>query len=321
MRPPSDEKWGVRILVYYIAKRITEAIPTFLGVVLVVFILSTLIAGDPARLLFGQRGDPQTIARIRQEMGLDLPLHQQFLNFVRGAVTLDLGHSYRNNMSVVQAIVHRLPATATLAFAAMFVGVVIGIPIGVVSAIRQNTVLDYASMLGAVIGVTLPTFYLGLLLILVFAVYLRWIPGTGYVAGQWVYLVLPALTLGTRPAALIARQTRASMLEVIRQDYIRTAWAKGLGERAVVIRHGLRNALIPVVTVIGLMLGELLSGVVVVETVFNWPGVGRLYVDALLFRDYPIIRGQVLFWAMVFIAVNLLVDLVYGLINPRIRYE
>ena len=305
----------------YALKRIVEAIPVFLGVVLVVFLLYSVVPGDPARLLAGQRGDPATIARIRADWGLDKPLYEQFFRFVWQAVRFDLGRSYRNNMDVMDAILQRVPATLELVVAALLVGALIGIAVGVISAVRQNTAVDYLAMFGAVIGISAPTFWIGMLLILVFALKLGWIPGTGYGDGRFVYLILPALTLATRPMALLARITRSSMLETIRQDYIRTARAKGLSEWVVTVKHALRNALIPVVTILGTETASLLGGVVVTETVFSWPGLGRLFVDALTFRDYPIIRGQVLFLATVFILANLIVDLSYALFDPRIRYE
>lgn len=305
----------------YALRRIVEAIPVFLGVVLVVFLLYSVVPGDPARLLAGQRGDPETIARIRADWGLDRPLHEQFFSFVWSAIRFDLGRSYRNNMDVLDAILLRVPATLELVVASLLLGGVVGISVGIISAVRQNTFLDYLAMTGAVIGISAPTFWIGLLLILVFALKLGWIPGVGYGDGRWIYLVLPAVTLATRPMALLARITRSAMLETIRQDYIRTARAKGLSEWAVTVKHALRNALIPVVTILGTETAAMLGGVVVTETVFAWPGLGRLFVEALTFRDYPIIRGQVLFLATVFIVANLIVDLSYALFDPRIRYE
>lgn len=305
----------------YALRRILEAIPVFLGVILVVFLLYSVVPGDPARLLAGQRGDPATIARIRADMGLDKPIPEQFVNFLWDAIRFDLGRSYRNNMQVMDAILDRVPATLELVLASMVVGGVIGIGVGILSAVRQNSALDYVAMTAAVFGMSAPTFWLGMLLILIFALHLRWIPGMGYGDGHWIYLVLPTLTLATRPMALLARITRSSMLETIRQDYVRTARAKGLSEWIVIIKHALRNALIPVVTVLGTQTAALLGGVVVTETVFSWPGLGRLFVEALTFRDYPIIRGQVLFLATVFIVANIIVDLSYALFDPRIRYE
>lgn len=303
----------------YVIRRLIAAIPVLMGVILVVFILSTLVPGDPARILSGQRGDPETIERIRREMGLDRPWYIQMVKFYKDAITLDLGRSYRNNMRVTQAIAERIPASAKLAGAAMLVAVPFGMILGIISAVKQYSIWDYASMVLALLGVSMPVFFVGLLAIVVFCVTLKWLPGTGY--GGVRYLILPALALGLRPAALIARITRSSMLEVIRQDYIRTARSKGLPERAVVWKHALRNAMIPVVTVIGVDTANLLSGAVLTETIFCWPGIGRMAVEAVVNRDFPILRGEVLFMAVIFVAVNILVDLSYALFDPRIRYE
>ncbi|MGI6566972.1 MAG: ABC transporter permease [Firmicutes bacterium] len=305
----------------YVVRRLVGAIPVFVGVIVVVFILTTLVPGDPARIMAGQAGNPETIARIRKEMGLDDPLLVQMWNFFKSAVTFNLGRSYRNNMDVNQAILSRFPATIKLALAGMVIAIVLGMTSGIISAVKQYSVLDYTSMFVALVGISAPSFWIGLLFIYLFCVTLRWIPGTGTGNGEFVYLILPALTLGIRPAALIARMTRSSMLEVIRQDYIRTAWAKGLGARVVVLKHALKNAMIPVVTIVGVQMASLLSGVVLIEQVFQWPGVGRLFVEALTYRDFPIIRGEVLFLAGLFIISNLLVDLSYALFDPRIRYD
>lgn len=305
----------------YILRRLVGAFPVFLGAIAVVFILTTLVPGDPARIMAGQRGDADQIERLRHDLGLDQPVWVQLGTFLIKAMWLDLGHSYRNDMPVLQAILGRMPATAELAFAAMIVAVVLGVSAGIISAVKPYSAFDYFGMLLALVGLSAPIFWVGLLGIYLFAVILRWIPGTGYGDGNLIFLILPAITLGVRPAALIARLTRSSMLEVIKQDYIRTAWAKGLGMRAVVFRHALKNAMIPVATVIGIETANLLSGVVVTETVFSWPGIGRLFVEALQTRDFPILRGEVLFIALLFIVTNLLVDLSYGLFDPRIRYD
>ncbi len=303
----------------YIVRRLLAVIPVLAGVILVVFILSTIVPGDPARILSGQRGDPETIERIRREMGLNLPWYVQMVRFYRDALTFDLGRSYRNNMKVTEAICQRIPVSAKLAGAALLVAVPFGMILGIISAVRQYSIWDYASMILALLGVSVPVFFFGLLTIVVFCVKLGWLPGTGY--GGLRYLILPAITLGLRPAALIARITRSSMLEVIRQDYIRTARSKGVHERSVVLRHALRNAMIPVVTVIGVDVPSLLSGAMLTETIFCWPGIGRLAVEAVINRDFPIQRGVVLFMALVFLGATLIVDLSYGLFDPRVRYE
>jgi peptide/nickel transport system permease protein len=305
----------------YMLRRLVAAIPVLAGVIAVVFILTTVVPGDPARIMMGQRGDRATIERIREEMGLNKPLWQQFVDFFKSALTLDLGRSYRNNMPVVQAIAEKIPITAKVALASMAVAVIIGVGIGIVSAVKHNTMFDYGSMMIALLGISAPTFWVGLLLVLLFCVKLGWVPGTGTGDGSWVYMVLPVLTLGLRPAAVIARLTRSSMLEVMAQDYITTARSKGLSDSAVVIAHGLKNAMIPVITIIGVQTAEMLSGAIVTERVFSIPGLGRLAVDSLAYRDFPIIRGQVLFTAIVFMVTNLLVDLSYPIIDPRIRYD
>jgi peptide/nickel transport system permease protein len=305
----------------YVFRRLIGAIPVFIGVIVVVFVLTTIVPGDPARIMAGQAGKPETIAKIRHEMGLDDPVLVQMWNFFKSAITFNLGRSYRNNMNVDEAIWSRFPATVKLGLAGMIIAIVLGMTFGIISAVKQYSFLDYASMFVALLGISAPSFWVGLLLLYLFAVTLRWIPGTGTGDGELIYLVLPALTLGIRPAALIARMTRSSMLEVIRQDYIRTAWAKGLGAKAVILKHALKNAMIPVVTIIGVETASLLSGVVLIESVFQWPGVGRLFVEALTYRDFPIIRGEVLFLAGLFILANLLVDMSYALFDPRIRYD
>ncbi|MGE5573518.1 MAG: ABC transporter permease [Bacillota bacterium] len=303
----------------YIVRRLLAVIPVLAGVILVVFILSTVVPGDPARILSGQRGDPETIERIRREMGLDRPWYIQMAKFFRDAITFDLGRSYRNNMKVTQALADRIPASAKLAGAALLVAVPFGMVLGIISAVKQYSIWDYASMILALLGVSVPVFFFGLLMIVVFCVRLGWLPGTGY--GGLRYLILPAITLGLRPAALIARITRSSMLEVVRQDYIRTARSKGVPEGSVVWRHALRNAMIPVITVIGVDVPSLLSGAMLTETIFCWPGIGRLAVEAVINRDFPIQRGVVLFMALVFLGATLIVDLSYGFFDPRVRYE
>lgn len=305
----------------YTIRRLIVAVPVILGVIAVVFILTTIVPGDPARLMCGQRGDPATIERIRHEMGLDQPLWYQFIDFFRKALTFDLGKSYRNNMPVTQAIIERLPVTAKLALSAMVIAVILGVTFGIISAVKQYSGWDYSCMIAALSGISAPSFWVGLLLVLLFCVRLRWIPGVGLGNGEWYYYILPAVTLGVRPAALIARLTRSSMLEIIRQDYIRTARAKGLSERVVVVKHALRNAMIPVSTIIGIQTASLLSGVVLIENVFALPGIGRLSVEALINRDFPVIRGVILFMALLFVFVNLLVDLTYPLFDPRIKYD
>ncbi|SDX92969.1 peptide/nickel transport system permease protein [Acetomicrobium thermoterrenum DSM 13490] len=305
----------------YIVRKMLYAVPVIWGVVTIVFILMTIVPGDPARLMMGQRGDPETLARIRADLGLDLPIHKQYTRFLKDLVKGDLGVSYRNNEKVVDALMTRFGATLKLAFWAMVLAALLGILAGVVSAVKQYSIFDYSAMFIAISGISAPVFWVGLLLLLIFAYTLHLVPGVGYVPGDWRYFILPVITLGVRPAALIARLTRSCMLEVLTQDYIRTARSKGLRERIVIMRHALKNALIPVVTIIGTQVAELLSGAVLTETIFAWPGVGRLAVEALIARDFPMIRGTVIFMAVIFLVANLIVDISYGFIDPRIRYD
>ncbi len=305
----------------YVIRRLVGAIPVLIGVIAVVFILTTIVPGDPARIMMGQRGNPETIAKIRHEMGLDKPLPIQFLDFMKNALTLNLGKSYRNNMTVVEAITTRIPVTFKLAFFAMVIAILVGVPLGIISAVKQYSWIDYGAMFFAILGISAPVFWVALLAVVLFCVILGWIPGTGTGNGELIYYVLPSIVLGLRPAALIARLTRSSMLEIVRQDYIRTARAKGLSERVVIMRHALRNALIPVVTVIGIEVASLLSGVVITEQIFSLPGIGRLSVEALTNRDFPVIRGVVLFMAFIFVLANLIVDLSYPFFDPRIKYD
>ncbi|HZX46694.1 MAG TPA: ABC transporter permease [Clostridia bacterium] len=305
-------------MVIYTIKRLLAAVPVVIGVIAVVFILTSIVPGDPARIIAGKTADPETIQRIREELGLDRPLWEQFTDFFKGVLTFDLGRSYRNNRPVTQVIMERLPLTAKLAVSSTALAVVAGVSLGVVSAVKKDFMLDHGGRVLALLGISAPSFWIGLMLILLFCVKLRWIPGTG--DGGWMYLVLPVITLAIRPAAFIARLTRSGMLEVLGQDYIRTAWAKGLPGRAVVLGHALKNAMIPVVTVAGTCMAEMMGGAIVVEKLFSLPGIGRLGLEAILARDFPVIRGQVLLLALVFVAANLLVDLTYPLFDPRIKY-
>lgn len=302
-------------------KRFLGAIPVILGVILAVFILTTIVPGDPALIMQGQRGDPETIEKIRDEMGLNDPIHVQLLDFYKSVFTFNLGRSYRNNMTVVQAIGQRLPYTAALAFLAMGIAIILGLLAGIISATKQYTIYDYSVMVLSLLGISAPSFFVGILCILFFIVKLRWIPGTGTGNGEWIYIILPAVSLSLRLLAIIARLTRSSMLEIIRQDYITTARAKGLRETVVIFKHALKNALIPVVTIIGLQTAEILGGVVITERMFGWPGIGRLSINAVTMRDFPVIRGVVLFMAMTFVLVNILVDVSYSFLDPRIRYD
>jgi peptide/nickel transport system permease protein len=305
----------------HVVRKLLQSIPVVWGVVTAVFILMAVVPGDPARLMAGQRGDPATIEKIRHDLGLDLPIMKQYTKFIGELLRGDLGMSYRNNERVASAIKTRFIATIRLTMWAMLIAVAIGLTTGVISASKPNSAFDYTAMFVAISGVSAPVFWVGLLLLLVFAYNLNWIPGIGAGNGSWKYLVLPALTLGVRPAAIIARLTRSCMLEVMSQDYIRTARAKGVKENSVVIRHALKNAMIPVVTIIGTSVSDLLSGAVLTESIFAWPGLGRLAVEALVNRDFPMIRGTVIVMALTFLVANLIVDISYGFFDPRVRLE
>lgn len=299
-------------------RRVLAAIPTVFGVTVLVFFMVRMLPGDPARILAGLLASQEEVDRIRVQLGLTKPLPVQYEIFLVDALHGDLGKSTVTQAPVAGEIGRRLPQTAALAATATVVAGILGIVSGIVVSTRQYTATDYLVTVLALAGVSIPVFWLGLMLMLVFAVGLHLVPAGGY-AGP-VSLILPSITLAAFSLAIIERMTRSSMLETLRQDYVRTARAKGLAERGVVYRHALRNALIPVVTVIGLQFGSLIGGAVLTETTFAWPGIGRLLVDAISARDYPIIQGVVLFFAVVFIVLNLVVDLLYGYIDPRIKY-
>jgi peptide/nickel transport system permease protein len=302
----------------YIANRLAVSVVTLLGVTIIAFGLVQLLPGDPARVIAGLLADEAEVERIRVRMGLDLPLGQQYMNFIGNVVTGDLGTSARTRRPVTQEIAVRLPKTIELAAVGTILGSVFGIAGGVVAARHRNRWPDHAVSIGSLIGISMPVYWLGLLLILVFAVNLRWLPAAG--ASTRASIILPGVTIGLFTVALVARMTRASMLEVLEQDYVRTATAKGAQNRSVVYRHALRNAFIPVLTVIGIQFGSLLGGAVLTEFVFGWPGVGRLLVDSIFARDFPVVQGIILVFAGLFILVNLIVDLLYVVVNPKIKY-
>jgi peptide/nickel transport system permease protein len=305
----------------YVLLRLVGVIPVLIGISLAVFLMVRLVPGDPIDIMFANQPTPtgEHRARIEREMGLHLPIHRQYVRFVANAVQGDLGTSYRTKQPVAGHIKNRIPNTAKLTAASLAIAMTIGITAGVLSATFRNSWIDRVSMLIAVMGVSIPAFWLGLMLILLFSVRLGWFPVAG--AQGWNYVVLPAFTLGLVVSAVLARITRASMIEALEQDYIRTARAKGLQEFFVVYRHALRNAVIPVVTIVGLLVGSLLSGAFIIEAVFGYPGIGLLAVQSLLTRDFPMIQGIVLFVAVVYVMVNLLVDILYGFIDPRIKYS
>lgn len=303
----------------FILKRLLLLIPVLLGVSLLVFAIMSFTPGDPAQLILGENAPEQAVADLRENMGLNDPFVVRYARFVGNAVTGDLGRSYTSGRDVFDEIFSRFPNTLILAALGVILAVLIGIPIGIISATRQYSLIDSGSMIFALLGISMPNFWLGLMMILLFSVNLGWLPSGGY--SSWSSLLLPAITLGTGSAAIITRMTRSSMLEVIRQDYIRTARAKGVAENVVINRHALKNALIPVITVIGLQFGYLLGGAVLTETVFSWPGVGRMMVDAIRQKDTPTVLGTVVFLATTFSLVNLFVDLLYGFVDPRIKSQ
>ncbi|GAA5338087.1 ABC transporter permease [Thermus scotoductus] len=306
-------------MVTYALRRLLIAIPTLFGVVLLVFLMVRLAPGDPAVLLAGEFATPETLEAIRARYGLDRPLPEQFLIYLEALLRGDLGESARSRRPVLEELQTYFPNTVELASAAILVALLTGIPLGILAALRPGSGLDLGVMILALIGVSMPVFWFGLLAILIFSVELGWFPVAG--KGTLAHLVLPAITLGVNATALLARMTRGALLEVLSQDYIRTARAKGLAERVVIFKHALRNALIPVVTVAGLEFGSLLAGAVITETIFAWPGLGQLLVGSILARDYPVVQGAVLLVATTFILVNLLVDLLYAWIDPRVRYD
>jgi peptide/nickel transport system permease protein len=308
-----------KLMLNYALRRILIAVPSLFGVLIVVFLMVRLAPGDPALYLAGEFADQATIERIRVRFGLDRPMHEQFGIYLVRLGQLDLGRSTRTNREVVADLAQFFPATVELALAAIAVAFLIGVPAGIIAAARQNTWADAAVMLFALVGVSMPVFWFGLLAILFFSVQLGWFPVAG--RGTALHLVMPAITLGVSSMAIIARMTRSAMLEVLSQDFVRTAVAKGLMPLTVVGKHALRNALIPVVTVVGLQFGTLMAGAVLTETVFTWPGIGRLLVTSILARDYPVVQGAVLLIAVTFIVINIVVDLVYASIDPRIRYD
>ncbi len=302
-----------------ILRRLLLAIPTLAGVLIVVFLLLYVAPGDPVLQMVGERADEATIARLRAELRLDDPLPTQFAHYAGGVLRGDLGNSYITRRPILQDILERFPNTLLLAGAAMLLASVIGISLGILSARYPGGWLDRASLGVAYVGISFPVYWVGLILILVFAVTLRWLPASGF--GSWEYLVLPALALGSRSIAFLARVTRSSMLETLGSDFVRTARAKGVRERGVVLHHALRNALIPVITVLGLDFGYYLTGSILTETIFSWPGIGRYVVNAIARRDLPAIQGSVLFLSVVFVLVNLITDLAYAKADPRVKYE
>jgi peptide/nickel transport system permease protein/oligopeptide transport system permease protein len=304
-------------MITYILRRLLVSIPLLIVVTVAVFLLMQFTPGDPAVLMLGQDATPQAIEALHIEFGLDRPLPEQYLIFLAGLLHGDLGRSFVTHLPVAGEIARTWPATLQLAVAAMAIALVLGLPLGVFTAVKRGGFFDQVTRVIVLVSVSMPIFWSGLLLIYLFAVQLHWLPTSG--AGTLAHLVLPSVSLSTFSLAVIVRLTRSSMIDVLGEDYVRTARAKGLRDLVVVVRHGLKNALIPVVTIAGLQFGQLLAGAVLTETVFNWPGLGRLTVTAVFARDYPTIRGAILVIAVTFILVNLLVDLLYVFLDPRLR--
>lgn len=331
----------------YILKRLALLLPVILGVSILVFLVMHVFTTDPASIILGQHATADQVANLREELGLNKPLYVQYFHFIGGVFKGSLGNSLITKTSVTGEILARFPATIELALAAIIIASIVGVIVGVISAVKQNSIIDYFSMIGALLGVSMPIFWLGLMLIVLFSVKLHWLPVSGriqigmepaHVTGFYLldslitgnmaafksalmHLTLPAVALASYSTAIIARMTRSTMLEIVKQDYIRTARAKGLFEKVVILKHALRNALIPITTVIGLQLGSLLGGAVLTETVFSWPGVGSYTIDAIMKSDYPVVQGAVMILAIVFVLVNLIVDLLYAYLDPRIKYS
>jgi len=347
----------------YVIRRLISVIPTLIGVTFVIFMFQRLIPGDPAVAMLGEHASEENVKRIREQLGLNRPLFldrdvlaqgdlrgffdTQYIRYLGRLVRLDLGNSIHRRIPVADTLALRFPATIELALLSMTIAILVGVPVGIASASRRNTWLDSTTMIGSLIGVSMPIFWLGLMEIMLFAVFLQWLPSGGrlstgieiksitnlflvdsLISGNipgfidaLKHIIMPAMALATIPAAIIARMTRSSMLDVLQEDYIRTAHAKGLAERVVLFRHALKNAFLPIITIIGIQTGTLLAGAVLTETIFSWPGIGKWVYDSILARDYPIVQGGTLLIAIIFIVFNLLVDISYAILDPRIRYD
>lgn len=347
----------------YILRRLISVIPTLIGVTLVIFLFQRLIPGDPAVAMLGEHATEENVARIREQFGLNRPpfldrdaladgnlsgfFDSQYVRYFRRLAHLDLGDSIHRRIPVAETLKERFPATLELSLLSLFMALLIGIPAGIASASRRNSAIDGVTMVGSLIGVSMPIFWLGIMLIMLFSVFLKWLPSgarlstgveiqtitnlllldsllTGNFSGfldALKHIIMPAVALATIPAAIITRMTRSSMLDVLQEDYIRTASAKGLAEHVVLFRHALKNAFLPVITIIGIQAGTLLAGAVLTETIFSWPGIGKWVYDAILGRDYPIVQGVTLLIALIFLLVNLGVDLSYAVLDPRITYD
>jgi len=311
----------------YIFRRLIDLLPTIFVVAIIVFIITRMIPGDPASVMLGPQASVEDVQQLREDLGLNDPLYVQFFQYIGDLVRGDFGISYSYNQPIVELIIERFPNTLVLAISALVIAFMIGVPAGIIAATKQNSILDYGVMLISLIGVSMPIFWLGVMLVLYFSVNLGWFPATGMGSmdeglGSYLkHLILPSITLATIPMATFARITRSSMLEVISLDYIKTARAKGLREFWVVCKHAFKNALTPLLTVLGMQISMMLGGAVLTETIFSWPGMGRLIVDAIDKRDFVVVQGTVLFIAIIFVLVNLLVDVMYKVVNPRVSYS
>ncbi len=301
----------------YLVRRLLLTVPVLLGVATLVFGLIHFIPGDPAQAMLGEAASPQDVEQLRERLGLNRPLIVQYGAFLEGVVHGDLGESLRNGQPVTAQILERLPATAELAVASMGIAMAVAFPLGIVAAVRKGTAVDAGAMTLSLVGISIPNFWLGPLLAIVFAVQLGWLPVGG--RGTLAHLVLPSVTLGAALAAILARMTRASLLEELREPYVLAARAKGVSHTRAVLHHAFRNSLIPIVTILGLQFGVVLTGAVITETIFAWPGIGRLLIQSINFRDYPTVQGCILLIAVTYVGVNLVTDLTYGLLDPRIR--
>jgi peptide/nickel transport system permease protein len=303
----------------YLVRRILLTIPVLLGVATLVFSLIHLVPGDPAQAMLGDGASATDVAELRTRLGLDRPLSEQYVAFLSGLARGDLGSSFRTGQPVTTAILERVRATVELALASMTFAILFALPLGIVAAVRQGTIADHSAMTLALAGISIPNFWLGPMLAIIFSVQLGWLPVSG--RSGWDSLVLPAVSLGAALAAILARMTRASLLEELRELYVRAARARGVTGGRAILRHALRNSLIPLVTILGLQFGAVLTGSIITETIFAWPGIGRLLIQSISFRDYPLVQGCILLIAITYVTVNLITDLLYGVLDPRIRYE
>lgn len=303
----------------YITKNFLYSLLIIIGVITVTFCLLYVIPGDPARMLLGQRADVKSVEAVKEELGLNKPIYIQYVDFLYKAVQGNLGRSYSTNREVVKTILDKFPATALLATSALFLSTILGVLIGIISSIKRYSFVDNASMIFALIGISIPQFVFALIMVLIFGAVLKWFPISGYITQGWDHLILPMVTLALRPLAIIARMTRSSMMDVMSSDYVRTAKAKGLSSGKVIFKHTLRNALNPVITTLSASLAATLGGAFFIEYIFNWPGIGLLAVDAILKLDFPVIQGTVLFSAVIFVVINFFVDIIYAWLDPKVK--